>query len=486
LTWTELQPYLWALAAICVNFSAAGAATVHALLYKRERHTTIGWMGLVWLAPISGSLLYYLFAINRIQRRASSMRLAKIRPAMVTGKVLVEAQAGDPGAASAGAGHHGLDHLVAKVSGLPLLQGNRITPLFNGDQAYPAMLEAIRGARHSVSLLSYIFNNDVAGVEFLTALAEAHQRGVTVRVLIDALGVCYSGRPFMPHLLKEAGVPVAQFLPLGLPLLLNLANLRNHRKILVVDGCTGFTGGTNIAIGNYLKHQPKKPTKCLHFCLEGPVVAHLQHAFSVDWAYTTGEYLDSEIWFPAIEPAGGAIARGISDGPDEDLDAMPLTLIGAITSATRSIHIATPYFLPDDAISKALCVAAMRGVEVKVFVPQHNNIPPVQWASNAMLPRLLERGVRVYKSPPPFDHTKLFIVDQSWLLLGSTNWDARSLRLNFEFNVECYDAALSATLAARLDEQLTAATEITLADLAKRNIAQRFRDGASLLAAPYL
>jgi len=486
MTWTEIEPYLWAIAAICVNFTAASVATVHALVYKRDRQSTIGWVGLVWLAPISGSILYYLFAINRIQRQASSMRLAKIRPVVATGDLLTRSRAGDPGALSATIGRHGLDHLVARVSGLPLLQGNRITPLYNGDEAYPAMLEAIRGAKESVSLLSYIFNNDRAGQEFLTALREAHERGVTVRVLIDALGARYSRRPLMPSLLKAARVPSSRFLPLALPSLVNLVNLRNHRKILVVDGHTGFTGGTNISGDNYLGDNPAHPVQCLHFRLAGPVAAHLQHAFAVDWAFATGEYLEPDLWFPPIEPAGDAIARGISDGPDEDLDAMPLTLIGGIGSAVRSIHIATPYFLPGDAISKALCVAAMRGVDVKIFIPARNNIPPVQWAGNAMLPRLLERGVKVFKSPPPFDHTKLFIIDEEWLLIGSTNWDARSLRLNFEFNVECYDETLASTLAGRLNERQSSAEAVTLSSLARRNIFYRFRDGAALLAAPYL
>src|SRR5262249_52682048 len=158
-----------------------------------------------------------------------------------------------------------------------------------------------------------------------------------------------------------------------------------------------------------------------------------------DWAFTTGEVLRGERWFPRLEPAGEALARGIADGPDEDFERLRLTLLGAITCARSSVAIVTPYFLPDAALITTLNVAAMRGVEVDILVPAEGNLRVVQWAATAQLWQVLQRGCRVWLTPPPFDHTKLTVVDGTWVLLGSSNWDPRSLRLNFEFAPGCYD-----------------------------------------------
>ena len=175
------------------------------------------------------------------------------------------------------------------------------------------------------------------------------------------------------------------------------------------------------------------------------MVAQLQEVFAEDWAFTTQEVLRGETWYPALSSAGGMLARGIRYGPDEDLGQMRLGLIGAIGAAQRSISIVTPYFIPDDALIAALNVAAMRGVNVNIVLPRKGNLRTVQWAMQATLWQVLEKGCRVWATPQPFDHTKLMTVDGMWCLIGSGNWDSRSLRLNFEFNVEVYDAGVGPT-----------------------------------------
>jgi cardiolipin synthase len=224
----------------------------------------------------------------------------------------------------------------------------------------------------------------------------------------------------------------------------------------------------------------------LHFRLEGPVVRHLMLAFTDDWQFTTGEALGGDAWLPALDPRGPVFARGITDGPDEDFDKARLVLLGALACAHTSVQIVTPYFVPDSGLITALSVAAMRGVTVQILLPAVNNQVLVHWAATAQLWQILKRGCRVYYGPPPFDHTKLMIVDRGWALIGSSNWDARSLRLNFEFDVECYDERLAERLSGLVEHKLAAAREITAADVDNRSLPVRLRDGIARLAAPYL
>jgi cardiolipin synthase len=263
-------------------------------------------------------------------------------------------------------------------------------------------------------------------------------------------------------------------------------NLRNHRKILVVDGQVGFTGGMNIRQGNLLKQSPHNPVQDLHFRVSGPVVAHLQEAFVNDWFFCTREPLEGTRWFPPLQACGGVVARGISDGPDEDFELFRWTVLGALACARKSVRILTPYFLPDPAMISALNLAVMRGVEVDIILPRKSNLPYVHWATFAMLWQVLERGCHVWLTPPPFDHSKLMLIDECWSLIGSANWDPRSLRLNFEFNVECYDASLAALLQQVVERKLEHASAITLEQVDRRPFPIKLRDGVFRLLSPLL
>jgi cardiolipin synthase A/B len=306
-----------------------------------------------------------------------------------------------------------------------------------------------------------------------------------VRVLIDDVGTRYSW-PSIKRVLRAGNVPFNTFLPTLFPWQFHYSNLRNHRKILVVDGKLGFTGGMNIRAGHRLDPPSRHPVRDLHFELQGPVVAQLQDTFVSDWAFATGELLSGVQWFPPLAPHGPALCRGLPDGPDTRRDFIRFTLLGAIGSARRSLTIVTPYFLPDSTIITALNVAAMRGVHVTIVLPEKSNLALVQWASTAQLWQVLERGCHVYLTKPPFDHSKLVLVDDAWSLFGSANWDARSLRLNFEFNVECYDLDLAAELNELVRQKLATAKQITLHDVDSRPLLIRLRDGLARLATPYL
>ena len=471
--------------ALLANIVAASAVTIHAVLWKRETRAVVAWVGLAWLSPILGAIAYFLLGVNRIQRRATALKIRKRwRPhdaLPLTPKEIDQREKivdDHPNLV-------GLATLGDRLTGRPVLPGNQVEPLLNGDEAFPRMLRAIEEASQSVLLASYIFDSDRAGEKFLEALVAAGRRGVEVRVLIDAVGSKYS-KPNMVRRLQRAGLKAAAFLPTRIPRLAQYANMRNHRKILVVDGKLGFTGGTNIREDHWLSLQPKFPVECLHFEIRGPVVAQLEEAFAIDWAFTTGELLAGEQWFPKLERAGTVWARGITHGPDEDFEKMTHTMIGALAVARRRARIVTPYFLPESPLIAALNVAAMRGVDVEILLPEVNNIRLVQWAMMAQLWQVLDKGCRVFFSPPPFDHTKLMVVDDVWTLIGSTNWDPRSLRLNFEFNVECYSESFAQKLNHVIDAKLAEARKATSDDLKERPFYVKLRDGFARLLSPYL
>ncbi len=475
---------LWQPISTVLALLVAVLASAHVVLHKRESRSAAGWVGLIWLVPALGALLYLLLGINRIRRRAAQLRegiervhnpssVDPIAPIAVSARV-----------SQAGSHLADLAQLVGRVTERPLLDGNRITQLHDGDETYPAMLEAIDGARSSVALATYIFDTSPVGMRFVEALSRATARGVEVRVLIDDIGRRYA-YPTVDRVLKKHGVRVARFMP-ALFLRAAYLNLRSHRKILVVDGRIGFTGGINIRAGHVIADRPKHPIRDLHFKLEGPVVSQLLDVFVEDWTFSTRERLSGDAWFPRLSPVGKSLARGIADGPDEDLDKVSWTLQGAIACARRSVIVMTPYFLPDSPLVSALSVAALRGVRVDVIVPARVNLRLVQWAMWRHFEDVLGEGVKVWLSPPPFAHQKLMLVDNEWVLFGSANWDARSLRLNFELNVECYDVELARSLRAYAEAHIQKAEALTFERLESRSAFERVRDGMARLFVPYL
>lgn len=476
-----LRAILTGLASLLAGIASLWA-TGHAAIYKRDSRALIGWIGIIWLAPFAGTILYATFGINRIQRKARALRDAR---STYSGGRTVRLVT-DPQATDGACGHlHELQNLVARASGEPLLPGNRVNILRNGDEAYPAMLQAIDGAERSVTLCTYIIDRDHAGQQFLEALQRAQSRGVQVRVLVDDVGARYSW-PSMVRQLRRAQLNTARFLPAFVPWLFHYSNLRNHRKLLVVDGKVGFAGGLNIREEHCLSRGTRHPIQDMHFQILGPVVAQLQETFATDWYFTTDEVLEGEVWFPPLEPAGSALARCIADGPEEEFDRLRITLLGAVSCAKSSIRIVTPYFLPDSTLITSLSVAALRGLDVRIVVPERTNLALVQWASTAQLWQLLVRGCRIWRSPAPFDHSKLMVVDDTWTLIGSPNWDERSLRLNFELAVEWYDQEFARAVRELIDEKIARSREVTYADVEGRSLAAKLRDGLARVLSPYL
>ena len=470
--WRDLL-HLRADVTLAVGFVLAVGVTIHILLTKREVASAVGWIGLVWFAPIAGAVAYVVLGVNRVNRRAR-----QLRPQDAEAEALSEAIPG-----GSGTDLDSLQRGIGRITGRPLLAGTTWQAFRNGDEAYPPMLAAIAAAQRSVGLSSYIFRNDRWGGRFIDALTEANARGVAVRVLIDGIGGGWLlSRAY--HRLRRNGVTAARFMHSPLPWRMPFLNLRSHKKVLVVDGVIAFTGGMNIADENVMATRPRHPVQDLHFRIEGPVVAQLAETFADDWDFAAGEDLDDAVWSPAIPPRSGPPARVIDSGPDEDIQKVEFAALQAVGCARSSIAVMTPYFLPDERMNTALSLAAMRGVAVDIIIPQKGNHTMVNWATRANIGPVLADGVRIWRSPPPFHHTKIMVVDNEWCLIGSCNWDIRSFRLNFELCLEVYDRDLAAALASIM--QRARGSALTLAEVESRSLPVRLRDAGARLMLPYL
>jgi cardiolipin synthase A/B len=460
-------------AEVALGLLIAIVITVHVLLTKREVAGAVGWIGLAWFSPFLGGLTYFVFGINRVHRRARRLRGDARRP---TRSRRAQALLDDD--------HFGpLRRGIGVITERPTLPGNDLQILHNGDEAYPAMLAAIEGAQHSIGLSSYIMRADTIGMRFIEALKAAQSRGVQVRVIVDGIGSGWVISPAYIRLCK-AGLPAKRFMHSPMPWRMPFINLRTHKKILVIDGRLGFTGGINIADQNILATKPAKPVQDTHFKVEGPVVGQLVEAFGRDWSFLTDEDLDGPEWVPTLDSHGDAEARVVTAGPDQDLEKVEFAVLQAIACARSSIRLMTPYFLPDQSLITALCLAAMRGVAVEVILPEHGDHRLVNWATRANVGPLLRDGVRLWRSPPPFRHSKVLVVDGEWCLVGSSNWDMRSFRLNFELCVEVYDRDLAAVL-----ETLMKGSQgepLDVAELDARALPIRLRDASARLLLPYL
>ena len=447
----------------------AGLASAHAILYKRDVRAATAWAGFIWILPYGGAALYWLFGVNRIRRKAARLRASNRRR-----RTRCEPPA-EAGSQFARVGN--------KLLGTSLTPDNQIEIHASGDGAFASMSRAVENAKHSVALAMYIFKRDETGRAVIDSLLRAAARGVAVRVLIDAVGSRAAGETIVAEL-NERGVVAALFLPARLPGVRSL-NLRNHRKLLLIDGHLAFTGGMNIANG-YAHATAAEPIRDTQFEVRGPVVRDLAETFALDWAFTTGESLEGTSWFPPSQVAGNMSVRALADGPDESMELGRWVILGAISAAREHIRIVTPYFLPDLTMVTGLNLAALRDVRVDIVIPEVLDHRVVKWASNAQLWQVLEKGCRVWFTPAPFDHSKIFTVDGVWSFVGSSNWDTRSMRLNFELNLEIHDAPLTAALDASIDARIETAREITLEAIDARSIPIRLRDSLARLLSPYL
>lgn len=364
---------------------------------------------------------------------------------------------------------------MGHLFGPAVVSGNRITALQNGDQAFPAMIEAIRAARRSVNYEGYIFWDDTTGRAFADALSERARAGIPVRVLVDWAGSQKLGDS-LERVMGDAGVRLTWFRPLHWYNLDRL-NHRTHRKLLVVDGRVGFTGGLGLAHLFSGNAQDEDHWRDSQYRAEGPVVGQMQATFLDNWVQTGGELLDGPAYFPPLDSVGPQRAQAVHSSPGDGTENLRLMYLLAVASAARSIRIANSYFVPNTLAVEMLVAARKRGVEVEIIVPgKIGDAAVVRRASRAKWGPLLEAGVKIYEYQPTMYHMKVMIVDDYWVSVGSTNLDNRSFRLNDENNLNLFDEEFARAQAAVFAEDRGRSRQITLEEWRRRPLRERLAE----------
>lgn len=455
---------------------AALATAPLVLLAPKSAQAKMGWLLALFALPWLGPVLYWLLGRNWLHRRVLRLRHACGLEWTAVDRTLASTLV-------AATRTHGLADEVVMAAALEgasaPFPGNDVLALADGPSAADAARQAIDAARDHVNLQTYIFKADRTGEGMRDRLVAAARRGVEVRVLFDALGTYHTSRRFFRPI-TEAGGRVAAFLPLGKGFRNLRWNLRNHRKILVVDGGTAFTGGMNIAD----EYAAADGWRDVHARIRGPAAAGLQRVFVEDWHFATGELLDAERWFRGAVPAGDVPVQVVASGPDLESPVMESLFFAAIAGSRKRVDLLTPYCVPTEPLETALADAARRGRQVRVLVPGRVDHRTVRLAMATILPRLMSEGVEVWAYPTML-HAKVMVVDDAWGTLGSANFDNRSLRLNFELNVAFPHAPTARRLRDLVDAQFAVSRRLAPEDF-EAGLATRLVRNAAALLAPIL
>lgn len=361
---------------------------------------------------------------------------------------------------------------MAHLLGPPLVDGNAVTSLLNGDEIFPAMLAAIRSAKLTITFETYIYWSGKIGREFADALSERAKAGVRVHVLLDWVGSHKFDAAELAEL-TDAGVQVERYRPLRWYSLSRM-NSRTHRKILVIDGRVGFIGGVGIADQWSGHAQSPEHWRDSHFRLEGPAVSHLQAAFADNWMKTRADVFNSADYFPGLVPIGESRAQVFKSSPREGGDSARLMFLLSISAARQCILISASYFVPDTRTTEALVAALKRGVQVEIIVPgRHIDAQVTRRASRSQWGPLLRAGAAIYEYEPTMYHCKVMVIDDCWVSVGSTNFDNRSFRLNDEANLNVIDRTLAAEQADVFEEDKKVSKKITLSDWESRPLREK-------------
>ncbi len=484
--WDTLDIYLHEILAL--NFLLSALIIVWILTIKKDSTSALAWCLLVLLLPpFLGMLAFVLLGYQHVHRPLTRKMAQKHRFRVTHPAGPPEATPGAAGEAAAPEDWQGLARLARRFDAFPLTKGNQVTFYHEGTPAFDAMLEAIREARDHVHLEFFIFQPDESGQRFLELLTQKAREGVQVRLIYDAMGSHRLHRRALQGL-RDAGGQAGPFLPRSLLSRYIQVNMRNHRKILVVDGRVAFTGGLNIG-NEYLGKVPRFGFwRDSHLRLEGPVIAGLQRVFIEDWDFAFGEHLAGERYFPPTmtSSAGDAVMQVIHSGPDQTLNAIREIYFAAILRAHQRLWIATPYFVPDAGIYDALCLAAYLGVDVRLLCQFHPDKWIPYYAGRYYFTDVLAAGVKVYQYTKGMMHAKVMLVDGRWASVGSANLDNRSLHLNFEVNCLIYSPEKVAELEEAFRRDLRDAIRVDRDVFAERPFPDRLAENACRLLSPVL
>lgn len=480
----NLWDYTWWIISVLYFFIVA--ATVFTVLYeRRDPVRAVSWIAVVVLVPGAGLILFIFFGQNyRKQKLFNRKEIKDLRQIEKLSDKQVERI--DTWQQADVRQHSEIIKLLLNNSKSLLTQGNAVEILHNGVNTFEAIKEALRGAQSSIHLEYYIIEADRLGNEIAEILCERARAGVEVRLLYDDVGSWSLPRRFRRRL-TEAGVELEKFMPVVFPWLTSKANYRNHRKVIVVDGTVGFTGGLNIA-DRYIHGTKRGVWRDTHLKIVGPAVRMLQMTFVTDWYFSAKQLItDRAKYFPPIDikTAGVAVQIALS-GPDSPYAAIMQAFFAAVASAKHHIYISTPYFLPGEALLTAIKVASLSGVDVRIMLPMHSDSALVHWASRSYFTELLEAKVNVYLYKKGFNHSKILSVDSSFCSIGSANMDERSFVDNFEITAMIYHEGVAEELEAAFLQDLKSCQKLSLHGWENRKVKDNFKEAAARLFSPLL
>jgi cardiolipin synthase len=480
--------HFWLLV-LSVNYVLAVVAVVTVLRRRAEPTAMVAWIFAILSVPGVGMLLYWLLGSQRLHRKAGRRR-RRVAYLLAGPKQWAEQQsrpATETPDVELPEDLVRIAKLGRRLTGMPPIAGNAVALLEEANTTYAALEEALRAAQHHVHMEYYIWQPDETGHYFRDVVVERARAGVECRLLLDAVGCRRLGRRFLRPLL-DAGVRVAFFLPIY-PFRLRKrwsVHLRNHRKIVVVDGQVAFLGSQNIGDEYRGRLARLSPWYDTHMRLSGPAALFVQQIFAEDWYLAMRERLDSETYFRPPQRPGASIVQILSSGPDQSVSTLAQIVFAAVSSSRASIRISTPYFVPDLPVRLALLHACYRGVQVKLVLPTRSDSRLALWAARSFYADLIGAGVELYEYDGGVLHSKLVTVDDRWCLLGSANMDARSFRLNFEVTAVIYDPRVASDLSASIDRFCGAGRRITAHDVWHRRLRRQLGEGAARLFAPWL
>lgn len=449
------------------------------LVRKKESASTVAWILLLLFVPLVGVVLFWFLGRDRVRIPARRKRrtTAVVRGRMPVPEALLMHTGLDAVLEGYAEPRRGVMRLASLLGRIGIARGNKVDVLVGAPDTYDALIAAIDAATDHVHAEFFILRADASGRRFRDALVRAAERGVRVRVLYDAFGSVGARRLLAP--LRAVGGRSASFLPLDPIRRAWTFNLRNHRKLLVVDGMVGFTGGINVG-DEFLGWRD------VFLRIAGPAVWKLQAIFVEDWSFAEGFDLVDPAFAPAVQPQGDSVAQIVASGPDATNENIHRLYFAAIASARERVWITTPYFVPDRAMLVAIETAALRGVDVQLLLPRQNNHKLTGQAGRSFYDELLGAGVRIHEYLPSMLHTKTLIVDGDFATVGTANLDSRSFRLNFELIAVVYDAEVVAALERVFAEDRAQTEEVTLERWRERPVTQRLIEGVGRLFAPLL
>lgn len=475
---------MWTEAIVILHYAAALLVSIRVLLRPRLEPTVrLSWILVIELVPIVGIVAYLLFGEIRM-RRAEIQKMADVRDRL-TGSWQDSPQTVTHPAAFAAP-------VVASnlaVGAMKAVSGNYLTLEPEGDEAIDALVQAMDGASDHIHILFYIWLDDPSGRKVAQAAIRAVQRGVHVRVIIDAIGSRGFARSGNWTQMRHAGIECVEAFPLGLPLISALfqrMDLRNHRKIVVIDNHLAFSGSRNCSDQAFAIKPRFAPWVDIFMRIEGPVVRQMQVIFLQDWMSYTGEDLGHMLQVVPAAAVPGMTAQVIATGPDRREGSLSDSMATLIHAARETLVITTPYYVPDSALDSAIRVAARRGVKVTMILPERNDSLVVQATSQGFYYGLVRAGVRLYLFKPGLLHAKIITADSRMTMFGSANMDRRSFELNYEMNIFVVDDSLAHDLEARQQSYIARSREITLSEIAGWSMGRRLRNNLLALAAPLL